>query len=305
VTVAVAYLVLSPADAVPAAGEFAPLALLRRLALPPSWLHGLGYLARIGSKPGPAFLLGHANVGRWSVFWVLAPWVKLPLFTVLVMVTAPLAWRRLDTPARRQAAWVLGPSALVLTLFTVQQQRPIGLRYLLPVIALGMVAASPWVVVTPQRARRALWVGVAGTAVVSCLFLPSLSWTLPLFGRGYDVAADSNLDWGQAWPALEAFSATHHPWVDYFGVAGLEEAQLPGARDLATATTDLRGWVAVSASDLTVYRRDRLRWLRAYCPVAVLDRVILVYRFRDPPDRSLVGPDAPPAPCRGWSRRTA
>jgi len=78
----------------------------------------------------------------------------------------------------------------------------------------------------------------------------------------------------------------------------LSIADLPGARDLRAAPTRITGWVAVSASKLTAYDRRRLSWLRAYCPVDVLARTVLVYRFDAPPDRTIVGPDAPARECR-------
>ncbi|MEA3019910.1 MAG: hypothetical protein QOI47_1434, partial [Actinomycetota bacterium] len=70
---------------------------------------------------------------------------------------------------------------------------------------------------------------------------------------------------------------------------------------LRTAPAEITGWVAVSASKLTAYDRRRLRWLRAYCPIDVLARTVLVYRFDSPPDRTIAGPDAPARECSGRS----
>ena len=69
----------------------------------------------------------------------------------------------------------------------------------------------------------------------------------------------------------------------------------------------LRGrWLAVSATALTAYFRPVLGWLRAYCPVGNLGGTILLYRFDEPPDYDLRGPDQPAASCPGViSRRSA
>src|SRR5262249_8242040 len=157
-----------------------------------------------------------------------------------------------------------------------QQQRPIGLRYLLPALSLWFVIAAPLVNLVRRPARP--WItGVAVSAAAAmCLTAPSLAFTDPLLGAGYRQAADSNLDWGQGFNALPAWSPTHHPYIDYFGSPGLVWSDFRGARDLATAPRDLTGWVAVSVSRLTVYGRASSSWLRAYCPVGVLDRTILI-----------------------------
>jgi hypothetical protein len=225
--------------------------------------------------------------------------VKLPPTTLIALAAAPVAWARLPRPVRREAFWVIGLPALLLAAFTVQQQRPIGLRYFLPVLALWTVAAGAMLPALGTGLRRA----VAGIAVVgavgACAIVPSLAWTDPVLGEGYRVAADSNLDWGQGFLALRTWVPGHHPWVEYFGGAGFDRAHLAGARDLRQAPVALTGWVAVSASALTDYRRSELSWLRRYCPIQVLDRTILVYRFTRPPDRTGLAPAAPPRPCPG------
>ncbi|MCU1353971.1 MAG: hypothetical protein JWM05_3180 [Acidimicrobiales bacterium] len=297
VTVMVVYATLAPGVLVPRRHDVWGLSSLRRFLLPPSWVHGMAYLRHVGSVPGPAFLLGRAHTGRWPAFWPLAMVAKLPPTTVLLLVAAPLACWLLPRAVRREATVVVGIPILLHAAFALQQERPIGLRYLLTPIAFGLVAAAALLAVVPARAVRGIWAVAGAIALACCLMLPSLSWTSPLVGSGPAAAADSNLDWGQSWPALVRWSRTHHPWVSYFGPAGLDARFLAGARPLLHAPADMTGWVAVSASNLTVYERDRLRWLRAYCPVGVLDRTIVLYRFRNPPDRTLRGPDAPRS-CR-------
>jgi hypothetical protein len=108
---------------------------------------------------------------------------------------------------------VVGLPAVAHILFTVQQQRPIGLRYLTPALALGIAAAAPIVTVLAGIARRAVVAVAVGGALAASLAAPSLAWTNPLFGLGYQAATDSNLDWGQSYHALRRWSAGHHPRV--------------------------------------------------------------------------------------------
>ncbi len=296
-TVMGAYAILSPVDILShARGLSGVLATLGNVIVPPAWRNGTEFLWHAGSKPGPAFVLGFAHTGRWLLYWPASIVVKLPATTVLVLLMGPLALFRLSQRVRREAAMVVVIPAVVHTLFTVQQERPIGLRYLLPALALWLVAAAPIVTVTRHVMRRAVIALAVTGAVAASVITPSLAWTDPLLGPGYRVAADSNLDWGQSYYALQAWTARHRSWIDYFGT---NAARFPSAQNLRSAPLSMTGWVAVSASDLTTYDRGRLGWLRAYCPVGVLDRSVVLYYFASPPDRSLHGPNEPPPPCRG------
>jgi hypothetical protein len=58
-------------------------------------------------------------------------------------------------------------------------------------------------------------------------------------------------------------------------------------------------WLAVSATALTAYFRPVLGWLRGFCSVGNLGGTILLYRFHEPPDYDVRGPDRPAAPCDG------
>jgi hypothetical protein len=189
---------------------------------------------------------------------------------------------------------------------------PVGVRYLLPVIALGLVAASPLVTIGRRRWGLAL-LGVLAAAQVAFLWQSqphSLAWTALPFRPGYQVTTDSNLDWGQDFYRLQDWAKGKKPVVLYFGL--LEPvANVPGSEPLFFPTEQtgvvailnpesLRGrWLAVSATALNAYLRPVLGWLRAYCPVGNLGGTILLYRFDEPPDYGVRGPDRPAAPCEG------
>jgi hypothetical protein len=212
-----------------------------------------------------------------------------------VLVLGPIAVFWTAKRAQRDLLMVIVLPALAHTIFTVQQQRPLGLRYLLPAIALWIVAASPIVAVVRGWARNAIVIVTVAGALVAASAPQALAWTNPLLGPGYRNAADANFDWGQSYYALKKWTPSHHPWLQYFGsVPGID-----GARSLAKAPANLTGWVAISASDLTMWQRKKYAWLRAYCPVRVLNETVLLYYFPTPPDQTLRGPAAPARVCKG------
>ncbi len=281
------YLVLAP-------GSVWPLGLLPHLDL-----DGLRYLSTHDTQSGPAYLLGSYWVGgRWW-YWPLSLLVKVPLVTVAVLVVGPvgLVWVKSSVRRRTLAAVVL--PALAIAAVTLPGPRDIGVRYLLPSLALWLVVAAA---VTEVPARRAARVGLAGVLVVAGLATTasnphSIAWVALPFRPGYRTASDSNVDWGQDFYRLQTWSVGRHPAVAYFGPRGLSAAQVPGARELSSVpVARLTGWVAVSATRLTTSDHAALSWLRAYCPLGTLGGSILLYRFERPPDPA-PGPVRPAAPC--------
>ena len=286
--------------------------------LPRPYLAGAAYLDSQDTVGTAGYLAGRAwTGGRWW-FWPFSLVVKWPAASLLLLVAgvlaAALAWGRLPRDTRgRLAAGVALPAA-ALTAFTLAMPRDVGLRYLLPVMALWAVLAGallPALAALPRRLRgpaRASAVGLLTlAALATASSVPnSLAWTTRPFRPAYTAATDSNVDWGQGLYALSAWSASHHPWIMYFGPRGITPAAIPGARPLpGTAPTGVSGWVAVSVTALNSSNRAALAWLRGWCPVGVLDDSILLYNFRQPPAVSTAAvPVQPPPLCPGpWSSR--
>jgi hypothetical protein len=280
--------------------------------LPSPYLDGIGYL-RADDTATPGYLTGVSYTGgRWW-FWPLSLVIKLPGAALLLFCAGAVAWLPANPAARRRALLAVGLPTVLLTGFFVTMPRDIGVRYLLPVLALWAAASGalvPAVRALRPAARRTAAAGTCGllaaAAVTTATSFPSsLSWTAPPFRPGYAVATNSNVDWGQGLYALRTWAAGRRPWVSYFGPRGLAPDPVPGGRPLlGTPPERVSGWVAVSATVLTSANRSQLGWLQRYCPVQVLDGSILIYRFRQPP-----APDAssgrPPSPCPGtWSHAT-
>jgi hypothetical protein len=259
-------------------------------------------LARIETT---SYLLGDSWDGARWWYWPGSMLVKLPIAVLLAFVVGMASWWLLTRDQRRRAFAVVGIPAIALAL-VIGQSPTVGLRYFLPVIALLLVAAGP-VVYLAWRAiagRVVLAIALASQVVFLWASVPhSLAWTAPPFTPGYRSATDSNLDWGQDMYRLEDWLADRSATIDFFGFPGvgrLDDAKLL----IDTKPRDVRGWVAVSASLLTSYRRTQYSWLRGYCPVGDIGGTILLYRFDRAPDPR-PGPETPAAPCEDaeFSRR--
>jgi hypothetical protein len=273
----------------------------QRWLLPRPFVGGLEFLRTNDTVPAHGYLLGQAWVGGQWWFWPGSLLVKLTTPVLLVLVLAQLGWRLVERSGRRDALVVLAVPALTLLAVVMTTPRDLGVRYLLPVLALWCAGAAPGVLVLRRTSVRVAGV-VAGAAagVMLATSLPhSLAYTSPPFVPAYRVATDSNVDWGQDLGLLQSWGAGRDPYVAWFGPRGTSYADVPGARDLTgVAPSSVTGWVAVSATRLTSASPEQLAWLRAYCPVGTLGGSIVLYRFVTPPT-SEPGPTAPAPLCHG------
>jgi 4-amino-4-deoxy-L-arabinose transferase-like glycosyltransferase len=274
--------------------------------LPEPYVQGLRYLATHDTAASPGFLLGTAWSGANVWFWPATLLVKLSTPIVVLLLAGPLVLVglvRSGVVARstwRQTLVAVIVPAGILFVFELPNPRTLGVRYLLPSIALWTVAAAPLAFVV-RRKMMAVGLGavfLAAGLLTAFSYPASLAWTAPPFTPGYRVATNSNLDWGQDFGLLVSWSRGRHPRVAYFGPRGVTVGDVPGARPLlGVAPTGISGWVAASATDLTGASAP-LAWLRGYCPVRTLGGSILIYYFATPPT-SDPGPITPAALCHG------
>jgi Dolichyl-phosphate-mannose-protein mannosyltransferase len=276
--------------------------------LPHPYVEGIKYLSSNDTASSPGYLLGHRWIGANVWFWPASLVVKLSTPILVLLIAGPIAFlvavrsERVSRSTARQTVVAVVLPAVVLFIFELPGPRTLGVRYLLPSIALWIVVASPIALLVGGRLMAlTLTVVLAAAAALAALSYPdSIAYTAAPFAPGYRVATDSNVDWGQDFSLLTQWSQGHHPRVAYFGPRGITNADVPGARSLiGVAPGDISGWVAVSATDLTsALRDDSLSWLRAYCPVGTLGGSILLYHFTTPP-RAAPGPSTPAAVCPG------
>jgi hypothetical protein len=275
--------------------------------LPEPYVEGLRYLAKHDTASSAGFLLGAAWSGTNVWFWPATLVVKLSTPVLALFVAGPLALVGLVRSGRvprstwRQTLVAVILPACILFAFELPNPRTLGVRYLLPSIALWTVVASPLALVARRR-MIAVGLGlvlVAAGLLTAFSYPDSLAWTAAPFTPSYRVATDSNVDWGQNFGLLTTWSRGRHPYVAYFGPRGVTLADVAGARPLlGVDPRRISGWVAASATDLTSAERGPLAWLRGYCPVRTLGGSILVYYFATPPT-TVPGPTTPAAVCNG------
>jgi 4-amino-4-deoxy-L-arabinose transferase-like glycosyltransferase len=279
--------------------------------LPEPYLAGIRYLGANDTVAAPGYLVGVAYTGGQWWFWPVSLVAKYPISFLAVLAAGAASWWWVPGPTRRLAAVVLLVPAAILTASVVPTPRDIGLRYLLPVMALGCAAAAAVVPAVAGRRPRVRW--ALGTALVLLLavslgstassFPDSLAWASAPFRPAYATVTNSDVDWGQGLYQLEAWSNGRRPWVAYFGPRGISATAVTGGRPLiGTPPKEIAGWVAVSATALTSSDAAQLAWLRKYCPVDELAGSILLYRFTEAP--SARASSGAPAPiCSGSTSR--
>jgi Dolichyl-phosphate-mannose-protein mannosyltransferase len=282
------------------------------LLVPRPYIAGIRYLSVHDASGSAAYIAGITYTGgRWW-YWPLSLAIKWPEAGLLLLIAGAIGCRWLPRDLRRRAGVAVGVPAVLLTAFTLTMPKDVGLRYLLPVLALCAAAAGSGLVAAGQALRPGAGRGagvvtgvllVVALAIMAGSFPDSIAWTAWPFRPNYTMATDSNMDWGQGLYALRSWSAGRDPWVGYFGPRGMTTADIPGARPLlGTAPGHVSGWVAVSVTALNSANRSALSWLRGWCPVAILDGSILIYHFSRIPAAS-PAPGSRPAPlCPGqWS----
>jgi len=275
---------------------------LTRLVLavpwPKEWAAGFAYLV-MTSNPKPAYLFGHAwDGGKWWYFLAVVP-VKVPLVALFVMVAGLFGWRRYSKRKIRLGLAVVVAPAVALYLTVALQPLNLGLRYAFPSLALWFVAAGPAVRLGSSLSRRVAAVALVGTQLAAVIagYPHSIAWTPPPFKPGYQYATDSNIDYAQDTRLVNQWAKGKQPLVDLLLPRGFDIPE--GSRPLLDVPPEaVGGWVAVSATRLTALDRDRLSWLRAYCPVGTIGGSVLLYRFEEAVDSS-PGPTMPAGICSG------
>ena len=253
----------------------------------------------------PAYLLGAVSLTGWWYYFPFAMLVKTPVATIVAIgATVTLARR-----AWRRQPWATASLALPIAVYLASAMTThlnIGLRHVLPVYPVLFVAVGCGAAAAMRRRPGRVIVGVlaAGLAVEAAAAYPHyisfFNAPAAAAGRGgYDLLADSNLDWGQGLIALRTWQQSHggEPlYLSYFGLAdprafGLRYVPLP-TRSRADPGTPARFpdparpcWVAISVTHLqeAVLQPPGLRpfyqrWAGRR-PTAVVGGSIYVFRY--------------------------
>ena len=204
-----------------------PASLWPYLVVPEPFLVGLRYLVSHDTAGSPAYLVGAYWTGGQWWYWPVSLVVKIPLTTVAVLVAGPVGLavvgRRAKVrpwsswysplPSSRPSPWcpprTSEPGTSCRWWPCGWSSPPPGSSRAARALA-GVLHLPPVPVVA---GLSAVLVTAAGLGLVSGVAGPSsIAWVNPPFVPGYQAASNANLDWGQDFYRLRAWSPVGTRW---------------------------------------------------------------------------------------------
>ena len=200
---------------------------ISHLPVPIMWrgVAAQAFLERAGQE---SFLFGQVSQDGWWYFFPVALAMKsTPVELAALTVFTAVAMRRFQDVERQVVLTVVAVfGGLALT-----GNRDLGVRYVLPLVILAVVATVAWTSDWLRGRRLRFAIGFSAVAVQAVTFLAIAPHHLAYFNGlaggpsfGYTRLVDSNLDWGQDLGRLKAWiDATPETEIGiaYFGTAPL------------------------------------------------------------------------------------
>jgi hypothetical protein len=193
---------------------------MRHLGRPREYFKGLALVLGHVATGHVAFLLGDLSPHGWWYYFPVVFATKTPVAVlVLLIVAVSAAARRIREPA--QWYWLVAAGSYFLCAMT--SRTDLGFRHLMP----AMVFLYIWMGSLAQELPARRWLTLATTGLILWLVVDFgrsadryFAYFNELVGdRGYLVATDSNLDWGQDLKRIRAYLDRHSeietPYVEY------------------------------------------------------------------------------------------
>ena len=253
----------------------------------------------------PSFLLGELSNDGWIAYFPVAFLLKSSLAELALLVPiAVVAGREIlrgrgHGPFRLEGPTLWGLVAAVYFASLLTSPVNLGHRYLFVVYPLGVLLGVTCLYrLVPGRIAHAVAAGlVALQAMAAATAHPNPpQYFNPLVGgpaQGHRYLVDSNLDWGQDLPALEArldalgaeSGGTPAVLLLYFGQDCPRDYEIPQVPwPVGRRAPE---WVALSATHLRgVYVDDAFRGFRELEPAHRAGSSIFLYDYRDPAVRA-------------------
>jgi hypothetical protein len=194
--------------------------VLRYLGRPRQYFKGLALVLAHVAGGHVSFLLGDLSPTGWWYYFPVLFATKMPVAVLLLLVVAvSVGARRLREPA--QWYWLVAAGSYFLCAMTSRSD--LGFRHLMPAMAFLMI----WMGGLAQELPARRWLPFVTAALFVWLVVDFgrshdryLAYYNELVGdRGYMVATDSNLDWGQDLKRIRAYLDRHSeitaPYVEY------------------------------------------------------------------------------------------
>ena len=171
---------------------------------------GIAFQVKHNMKGHGTFILGESHEAAVRHYFPVALSMKL---TIPVLVLLLLACRRGGILAD-PVGWI----AVIMFLMSVNYRVQIGIRIVMPLVVLLIVAAAEalgrWLNRLPQGKSWAAVLGVSGLLAIpqAATYPNGISYFNRLWGgpeRGYRLLSDSNYDWGQGLLELGEWQRAH------------------------------------------------------------------------------------------------
>ena len=193
----------------------------------PIFLRGIAAQAFLERAGQEAFLLGAVSQHGWWYYFPVALAMKSTVIELAALVAfAALACRR---KLRDPETQVVVTTVAIFGLLALMGRRDLGVRYVMPLVILVVIAATAWLSDFLRGQKWAPAICAAALSMQAYSMLAIAPQQLAYFNafaggpeRGYTRLVDSNLDWGQDLLRLRAW-ITSQPEAEvglaYFGSA--------------------------------------------------------------------------------------
>jgi hypothetical protein len=194
--------------------------VLRYLGLPRQYFKGLAIVLAHVAGGHVSFLLGELSPTGWWYYFPVVFSSKTPVAVLLLLIVAvSVGARKMREPG--QWYWLVAAGSYFLCAMTSRSD--LGFRHLLPAVAFLMI----WMGSLAQELAARRWLPLVTAGLLIWLMIDFgrsadryFAYYNELVGdRGYMVATDSNLDWGQDLKRIRAYLDRHSeitaPYVEY------------------------------------------------------------------------------------------
>ncbi len=198
------------------------------LPVPVAYVPGLDVVVSQSKAGHPAYLMGMYATRGWWYYFPAALLVKVPLAVLIVFAFALIWLLRFTLRNPADGLFLLGPLLLYGAL-AMSSHVNVGIRYILPIFPLLLIAAGGMFELCWRRRRAVRWmlIALAAWLVIASgrISYDPLEYFNELAGgplNGWKYLADSNLDFGQSFVDLMRYVNDHRLSNVNFYVVGVE-----------------------------------------------------------------------------------
>lgn len=187
--------------------------------LPSNYLKGMAMILVHTGGGHDSFLLGENSKTGWWYYFPTLLFLKLPLPTLigLIGLLSLYIWKR---PKNSLVTIVLAVAGLFL-LIAMSSKTNLGLRHIMPVIPLIFIGTG-WVASINRKAKTLMLLMLVWLSIIFAFSYPNYLGYFNEFAgaksENYNIATDSNLDWGQDLKRIKSFINEEKlvkPFVEY------------------------------------------------------------------------------------------